>query len=76
MQKTQARSLGRKGPLEEGMEAHSSILPGESHGQRSLAGYSPWGCKESDTTERLPQHTAIESAEAVESRGWKRERSE
>ena len=27
--------------------------PGEFHGQRSLAGYSPWGCKESDTTERL-----------------------
>ena len=26
-------------------------LPGESHGQRSQAGYSPWGCKESDTTE-------------------------
>ena len=25
--------------------------PGESHGQRSLAGYSLWGCKESDTTE-------------------------
>ena len=29
------------------------FLPGESHGQRSLVGYSPWGCKESDTTERL-----------------------
>ena len=28
-------------------------MPGESHGQRSLAGYSPRGCKESDTTERL-----------------------
>ena len=27
--------------------------PGEFHGQRSLAGYSPWGCKESDTTEQL-----------------------
>ena len=27
------------------------FLPGESHGQRSLAGYSPWGLKESDTTE-------------------------
>ena len=27
--------------------------PGESHGQRSLAGYSPWGLKESDMTERL-----------------------
>ena len=29
------------------------FLPGESHGQRSVAGYSPWDCKESDTTERL-----------------------
>ena len=27
------------------------FLPGESHRQRSLAGYSPWGCNESDTTE-------------------------
>ena len=29
------------------------FLPGESHGQRSLAGYSPWGRKESNTTEPL-----------------------
>ena len=29
------------------------FLPGESHGQRSLAGYSPWGRKELDTTEGL-----------------------
>ena len=29
------------------------FLPGESHGQRSLVSYSPWGHKESDTTERL-----------------------
>ena len=29
------------------------FLPGKSHGQRSLSGYSPWGRKESDTTERL-----------------------
>ena len=28
------------------------FLPGESHGQRRLAGYSPWGGKESDTTEQ------------------------
>ena len=27
------------------------FLPGKSHGQRSLVGYSPWGCKESDMTE-------------------------
>ena len=32
------------------------LLPGKSHGQRSLVGYSPWGCKESDTTERLHFH--------------------
>ena len=33
------------------------FLPGESHGQRSLAGYSPWGCKESDVTEHTHTHT-------------------
>ena len=29
------------------------FLPGESHGQRCLSSYSPWGCKESDMTEQL-----------------------
>ena len=29
------------------------FLPGKSHGQRNLAGYSPWGCKELATTEQL-----------------------
>ena len=29
------------------------LMPGKSHGQRSLVGYSPWGRKESDMTERL-----------------------
>ena len=33
------------------------FLPGESHGQSNLMGYSPWGCKELDTTEQLT-HTA------------------
>ena len=32
------------------------FLPGEPHGQRSLVGCSPWGCKQSDTTERLHFH--------------------
>ena len=32
------------------------LLPGKSHGQRSLVGYSLWGRKESDTTERLHFH--------------------
>ena len=32
---------------------NSLYYSGKSHGQRSLAGYSPWGCKETDMTERL-----------------------
>ena len=39
------------------MTTHSSILVGESHGQRSLVGYSPWGHEESDMTQRLSMHT-------------------
>ena len=35
------------------------FLPGESHGGRSLVGYSPWGRKESDVTERLHFHTVM-----------------
>ena len=33
------------------------LLPGKSHGWRSLVGYGPWGCKESDMTER--RHFAL-----------------
>ena len=51
MQETWIQSLGWEDPLEEEMAAHSSILAGTTHGQRSLVGYSPWSCKESDTTE-------------------------
>ena len=53
MWETQARSLDWEDPLEEGMATHSSIPTGKAHGQRSLAGYSPGGRRESDTTERL-----------------------
>ena len=55
MQDTWVRSLGWEDPLEKGMvtEYTSVFLPGEFQGQRSLVGYSPWGCKESDTTEQL-----------------------
>ena len=35
------------------------LLPGKSHGQRSLIGCSPWGRKESDTTERLHFHFSL-----------------
>ena len=48
-------SLGQEDPMEEEMATHSSIPAWEIHGQRNLAGYSPWGHTESDMTERLTQ---------------------
>ena len=56
MRETQVRSLGREDPLEEGIATVPVFLPGEFHGESSLAGYSPWGHKESDMTERLSAH--------------------
>ena len=49
-QETQVPSLGQEDPLEEKMATYSSILARKIHGQRSLEGHSPWGCKESDMT--------------------------
>ena len=56
MKETWVGSLGLEDPLEEEMATHSSILPGKSHGQRSLVGYSLRGRRESDATECA--HTA------------------
>ena len=56
MQEMCVWSLGREDLLKEEMATHSSILPGKSRGWRSLVGCSPWGRKESDTTERLHFH--------------------
>ena len=53
MKETQVRFLNQEDPLEEKMATHSSIIAWKSHRQRSPAGYSPWGRKESDMTERL-----------------------
>ena len=39
------------------------FLPGESHGQRSLAGYSPWGCKESEKIEHARVHMSVRAQE-------------
>ena len=50
MQETWVQSLGWEVPLEKRMATTPLFLPEESHGQRSLAGYSPWGHKESNTT--------------------------
>ena len=54
MWETWVPSLGWEDPLEEGMTNPLQYSYLENpHGQRSLRGYSPWGRKELDTTERL-----------------------
>ena len=51
---TRVQSLDWEDSLEEEMVTHFSILSWKkSHGQRSLVGYSSWGCNESGTTEQL-----------------------
>ena len=58
---TQVQSLGWEDPLEQKMPTHSSILAWESHGQRSLAGSSSWGRKQSDMIE----HTHTEGSQNI-----------
>ena len=41
------------------MAAQAVLLPGKSHGQRSLVGYSPWGREELDTTEVTQQQQQV-----------------
>ena len=71
------------------MAPHSSVplLPGKSHGWRSLVGCSPWGLVESDMTERLHFHFSLLCIGEVngvnspaflpgESQGWGRTESD
>ena len=50
MQETPVWSLGRENPWRREWQPTPVFLPGESHGQRSLVGYSPWGRRGSDMT--------------------------
>ena len=45
MQETRVQTLGRKIPWRRKWQPTPVLLPGESHGGRSLVGYSPWGCR-------------------------------
>ena len=47
-------------PWRRALQPTRVFLPGESHRQRNLMGYSPWGCKELDTAERLILSLAIQ----------------
>ena len=53
MQETRVWSLGWEDPWRRKWQPTPALLPGKSHGWRSLIDYSPWGHKESDKTERL-----------------------
>ena len=53
MRETWVRFLCREIPWRRKWQSTPPLLPGKSHGQRSLVGYSPWGRKESDMTEWL-----------------------
>ena len=46
-------------------------MPGKTHGWRSLVGYSPWGRKKSDTTERLHKSLLVKVKEESEKLGLK-----
>ena len=70
MQETRVQALDPEDPLEKGMATHSSILAWRILGQRSLAGYSQWGCKESDTAEQLTLR--IQCAVGLGRPGWKK----
>ena len=47
------------------MATHSSLLAWRILGQRSLEGYSPWGCKESDTTEQVTLKLLVEEDHSI-----------
>ena len=59
VQETWVQSPGQEDPLEKKTATHSVFLPGKSHGQRSLACYSPWCNKETDMTEHAHKHRHI-----------------
>ena len=75
MQKTWVQSLGWEDFLEMGWQPTPVLLPGKSHGQRSLVGCSPRGCEESDMIEPLHFHflSSLCFATAVSrGKGWQR----
>ena len=59
MHETWIQSLCREDPLEKVWLPTPVLLPGKSHGWRSLVGCSPWGQEESDTTEQLHFHFSL-----------------
>ena len=59
IQETQVQSLGQEDPLEKEMAAHSRTLAWKILWMEEPGRHSPWGRKESDTTERLHFHFSL-----------------
>ena len=59
MWETLVRSLDWEDALKKGMTPTPVFLPGEFHGQKSLAGYSPWAGKELEMTEQISLHFTL-----------------
>ena len=73
---TQVRALGWEDPLEKEMATTPVLLPGQSHGLRSVAGYSPRGLKEMDTTERLHSlHSLVHAEKVTGEKTWPQTRT-
>ena len=68
MRETQVRSLGWEDPLEKEMATHSSTLAWKIPWKEELVACSPWGRKESDTSERLHFHFSLCQLRGV---GWR-----
>ena len=51
VEENQVQSLGQEDPLQKGMATHPRVLAWEITWTEEPIGYSPWGCKEPDTTE-------------------------
>ena len=62
--------LGQENPLEEEMATHSSILPCRIHGQRSLVGYSPWGCRVRRDLQTAAAAKSLQSCPTLRPHRW------
>ena len=72
VQETRVRSLVRKIPWRRKWQPTPAFLPGESHRQRILAGYSPWGCKSiASLVAQLIKNPPAMQETWVQSLGWK-----
>ena len=67
MQEMWVDPWSRKIPWRRKRQPTPVFLPEKSHGQRSLAGYSPWGHRELDTTERLNNNTHGDNEKMLDS---------